>query len=521
MYDYIIIGAGSAGCVLANRLTTDPKISVLLLEAGGKDSNPKIKIPAAWPTLLKTKIDWGYYSEPMEHVNDRRIFMPRGKTLGGSSAINAMFYMRGNRLDYDDWSKNGASGWSYEEVLPYFKKSERNQRLKNKYHGNDGELWVSDQQELNLMSEKFLLAVQETGFPANNDFNGADQMGFGVLQSTIKNGERHSAAAAFLKPILNRPNLHVVTNAHTQRIDFEGKKAVGVTYRQGGKIITERCGREVICCAGGLHSPQLLMLSGIGDAVQLRSKGIEVVLDLKGVGQNLQDHPFTMLIADSTYKKTLDTAETLGNFLKYFLTKRGPLTSTIAETNGFWKSRPDLPAPDLQIAFGAAYFIDHGFVRPKGNGFSLGPCLVAPKSRGYVALQSNDPNDAPLMQPNHLSHADDLAALTAGYRIADRILHTPTLQAYFKSYYFPQKRLTEDSEIHEHIRASLEALYHPVGTCKMGTDADAVVSPTLQVHGIEGLRVVDASVMPTIIRGNTNAPTMMIAEKAADMILGR
>ncbi len=520
-FDYIIVGAGSAGCLLANRLTASGKNTVLLLEAGGSDKQLLINAPAAFSKLFKTKNDWAYYSEPLAAADNRRIFVPRGKVLGGSSSINAMLYIRGSRYDYDhDWA-SAAKGWSYDEVLPYFKRSERNIRLGgNHYHGDKGELTVSELTEHNPMTLSFLEACGTAGYEATDDFNGAQQEGYGTYQVTQRDGSRCSAARAFLAPAMQRNNLTILKKVHVERIQMTENTATGVIYKSGKNQIEATAKREVIVCAGAINSPQLLMLSGIGDKAQLAEHGIKTVQHLPGVGQNLKDHPFFAMNLKTNFKGTLDTAETLTNLLKFLFFKRGPFTSTVAEGNLFTRSDASLPAPDLQFALAPTYFIDHGFVRPKGNGFTIGACLVAPKSVGQVTLRSADATVSPAIQPNLLTEVSDMATLVKGFRICQTLLEQPALKPFIAGYHAPDRPLSTDEEIRTFIRGHVEALYHPVGTCRMGTDDSAVTDPQLRVHGINQLRVVDASVMPNITRGNTNAPTIMIAERAAEFILG-
>lgn len=522
MYDYIIIGGGSAGCVLANRLSEDPDNKVLLLEAGGPDNNKYINIPTAFYKLFRTQFDWGYYSTAQDALLGRRIFMPRGKVLGGSSSINAMIYIRGNKEDYNEWEALGNPGWGFKDVLPYFKKSEDQQRGESDYHGKGGPLSVTDPISPNFMSQLFLKSSQEIQYPQNPDFNAEKQEGFGLFQRTVKKGKRHSTAAAYLKPILKkRTNLKIVTNAMVLKLELKNKEVTGVSYEHNGQVYTESANKEVVLSAGAINSPQLLMLSGIGPAGHLQELGIEVKHDLPGVGQNLRDHPFVVIAARLAKGRTLDTAENLGNMLKYFLLRRGPLTSTIAEACGFVKTRPEFTVPDMQVFFCPAFLIEHGFVKPGGDGFTIAPCLVKPKSVGELKLKSANHKDAPLINPNYLAAEEDMLAMIEGYKVAAKLLHSKSFKPYFSNYYRPHDRLHSVSEIKEHIRLNMEAMYHPVGTCKMGNDALAVVDSSLKVHGIKGLRVVDASIMPTIIAGNTNAPTIMIAEKAADMILNQ
>jgi choline dehydrogenase len=441
--------------------------------------------------------------------------------MGGSSSINSMLYIRGNKDDYDEWERMGNKGWSFKDVLPYFKKSEDQQHGPSDYHGVGGPIAVTDPVSPNLLSRLFLKAATEVGQELNNDFNGPKQEGFGLFQRTIKKGKRVSTAAAYIKPALSRPNLTIITHAQVTSLVMEGKRVKGIAYERGKQKFMEHCSREVILSAGAINSPQILMLSGIGPAAHLNEMGIKVVHDLPGVGQNLQDHPYVMLVARSTKNITLDTAETTWNLLKYFLFKKGPLTSTVAEACGFVKSRPNMAVPDLQIYFGPAFMVEHGFNKPEGNGFSIGPCLLKGKSRGEIRLKSADHNEHPLIDPRFLSDEEDMDVLVEGYKIAAKILHTKTFLPFFSNYFAPLERLHSVGEIKQFIRERMEAMYHPVGTCKMGNDPMAVVDANLRVHGIEGLRVADASIMPTIVRGNTNAPTIMIGEKAADLVRNR
>ncbi|MDB4285782.1 choline dehydrogenase [bacterium] len=520
MYDYIIIGGGSAGCVLANRLSEDESVRVLLLEAGGSDRHYKLKVPAAFYQNYKTKRDWNYETTPQAHSDNRPYFLPRGKTLGGCSSINAMIYIRGHKKDYDDWSSLGNPGWSYKEVLPYFKKSQYQEREVDSYHGKKGPLNVSDHSLPNPLSKTFLEAAQSTGIPFNPDFNGEKQLGCGPYQVTIKKGTRHSCATAFLKPAMSRPNLTVITKAHVSRIIIEEGRATGATYIKNKKTHTVSCQEEVILSSGAYNSPQLLMLSGIGDSETLRSLDITPVHHLPGVGKNLQDHLALGVVAKCTQNITLDTAENVSNLLKYLLFKKGPLTSNVAEAGAFFHSVSGLEAPDLQFHFGPCYFVDHGLVRPKGNAFTIAPTLLQPKSRGTVTLVSNDPFAAPRIDHQYLSDPADVKTFTAGVRKAFEVIESKAFDPFRGSYYQPEKKLEDPNEIAAFIRKHALTLYHPVGTCKMGNDPMAVVDENLSVRGLKGLRVVDASIMPNIVRGNTNAPVIMIAEKAADLIKG-
>ncbi len=534
LYDYIIVGAGSAGCVLANRLSQNPAISVLLIEAGGPDNDPLMHIPGAYGKLFKKKYDWGLWTEPQEFVNGRRLYLPRGKTLGGSSTTNAMAYVRGNKKDFNHWSKLGNDGWSFEEVLPYFIKSEHNEQfylVDRGYHGKNGELNVTFANKfITPLAKAFVEAGQEIGIEYNPDYNGQDQRGIGLLQFTIKNERRHSAATAFLKPALSRPNLDVLTNAQVSSIEIKNDQAVGIQYLVG-KNKTQRieCKREVILSAGAFHSPQLLLLSGIGDPDALIQHQIPSIRHLPGVGKNLQDHLFCSVSAltksDIGINHTIKPINQLKNIVKYKVAKNGPLTISILEAVAFMNLDDYDLEPDFQFQFtpmhpGKDYNYDIYDIKtlPKEDGFTILPSLVNPKSRGYVKLKSKNPLDAPVIQPNFLQHPDDLKKLIKGVKKAIEIVNQQPFDNLIKEIICPPD-ISSDELIAQHIKNSLETIYHPVGTCKMGNDAQAVVDHELKVHGLSGLRVVDASIMPTITTGNTNAPVMMIAEKAAEMIL--
>jgi choline dehydrogenase len=515
VYDYIVIGAGSAGCVLASRLSERPDTNVLLMEAGPPDRRREIHIPAAFSKLFKTEVDWDFSTEPQEHLNGRRLYWPRGKTLGGSSSINAMIYMRGARADYDAWRDLGNAGWGFDDVLPLFKAAENQERGASAEHGIGGRLNVADLRCVNPLTDAFLNACEAAGLVKNSDFNGAAQEGAGLYQVTQKRGSRVSAADAYLKPALRRGNLTVWTQVHATRLMIEEGRAAGVEFfmKKRPGLQQVRATREVILCAGAIGSPQLLLLSGIGPRRELEALGVPVAADLEGVGGNLQDHLNIGQSYHSTKPVSLSNAESLPNLLKYILQKTGPLTSNIAEAGAFTKSRADLAECDLQLHFAPVHFVEHGLKNPPGHGFSLGALLLTPKSAGRIYLRSADPAGAPAIDPAYLSNEQDVAPLAEGLKLVWKLLESKAFDAYRGDAVFGK----EDPS--SFIRAYAETLYHPVGTCKMGQDASSVVDAKLAVYGVPGLRVADASVMPRIVRGNTNAPVMMIGEKAARMIL--
>ncbi len=520
MYDYVIVGAGSAGCVLANRLTEDPQTTVLLLEAGVPDDAQEIHIPVAFGKLFKTPLDWAYTTGEEPHLDQRELYWPRGKMLGGSSSMNAMIYIRGNRADYDRWRDLGNEGWGYDDVLPYFRKAENQERGASEYHGVGGPLNVMDRPYTNPLSLAFIEAGAELGYPRNNDFNGPSQEGFGNYQVTQRQGRRHSASVGYLHPALSRPNLTVQTEALATNILFEGARAVGVAYLKDGARHEERVNREVILSGGAINSPQVLLLSGVGPADHLRAMGIGVVADVPGVGQHLQDHPAAMVCYACTQPITLASAETAENLNEYIEHQRGPLTSNVGETGAFLKIASDAPEPDLQYHFAPVYYINHGFTVPEGHGYTIAPTLVHPQSIGHLELRSTDPTAQPAITANYLASDADMRVFVEGVKLARRLGQSHAFDAYRGEEALPGPQVISDEEIAAYIRANAETLYHPVGTCRMGNDALAVVDDQLRVRGVEGLRVIDAAIMPTIVNGNTNAPTIMIAEKAADLLKG-
>jgi choline dehydrogenase len=500
-YDYIVIGAGSAGCVVANRLTEDHDITVLLIEAGNPDSKLEIQIPAECVNLLGSEVDWSYFSEPEPYLNDRKMFCSRGKVLGGSSSINFMMYVRGNPHDYDCWQELGNSGWSYQDVLPYFKKSENQQRGASEFHETDGELSVTDLIAPAPISQRFIDAAVALGYDYNPDFNAKQQEGAGFYQHTIKDGKRHSAAAAFLMPILQRPNLTVITGALVTRLLFDNTRTVGVEYQHNGTLYQTRVDREVILSAGAFDSPKLLMLSGVGNAAHLQALEISVVVDLPGVGQNLQDH----LLVPVVYQATQDL-----QFAN---------TSSIGEAGLFLHSEDNSEvAPDLQFIFSPIQFLPPSYT-PAEFGFTGVAALTHLQNVGSVNLQSSaDPNDAPMLRMNYLQNEADVQKLVAAIKLMRQLLHERVFDEFRGEEIAPGNDVQSDEALVAYIRDAGSTVWHPIGTCKMGIDPMAVVDPELRVRGVEGLRVVDASIMPTITTGNTNAPTIMIGEKAAALL---
>jgi choline dehydrogenase len=515
-YDYIVIGAGSAGCVLANRLSENPHNRVLLLEAGGRDWHPFIHMPAGLAKLVNLDhVNWCYETEPEPEMANRRMYWPRGRVLGGSSSINAMCYCRGHRRDYDTWADSGASGWRFRDVLPYFIKAEDQENGASEYHGVDGPLSVQNLRHTNPLSGVFIDAAVEAGHPRTNDFNGPQQRGFDFYQVTQRNGKRCSTAVAYLKPAMRRPNLTVSTHSVAQRIVLDGTRATGVEFRRKGKSKVANAGR-VILSGGAINSPQLLMLSGIGPADHLRSVGIEVAHDLPGVGQNLQDHLDVCTLAECHQTITYDQLSDILVGLRYFFGRNGPGSSNVAESGGFIVSRhaPD-DRPDIQMHFVPAFLDDHGRNILPGHGMTIHACALRPESRGEITLKSSNPFEAPAMQPRYMSEEYDRQMMLECVRLSREILSQKAFAPFAGDEVFPGNDIRSDDEVLGFIRRKAESIYHPIGTCKMGVDEQAVVDPHLHVRGIDGLSVVDASIMPTLVSGNTNAPTIMIAEKFA------
>ena len=524
-FDYLVVGGGSAGCVLAARLSEDPGVSVGLLEAGEADRSALIHCPAGIALLARTGVaNWRFETVPQAGLGGRRGYQPRGKVLGGSSSINAMIYLRGQPADYDGWAAEGNAGWAWNDVLPYFKRAEHNERGADAFHGTGGPLNVADLRSPHRFGPIFVEAGRQAGYPVNADFNGAEQEGVGLFQVTHRDGERFSAAKAYLTSHLARPNLRVITGAQTTRVLFDGRRAVGVEARVDGRLRSFGARHEVVLAAGALQSPQLLLLSGIGDADALREHGIAVRHDLPGVGRHLHDHPDVIAVLDAPHLGDLfglslkGAIATLRGIVEWRRHRRGLLTSNFAEAGGFIRSQPSEERPDLQLHFVVGKLVDHGRKTVFGHGYSCHVCLLRPKSRGSVTLASADPIAPPRIDPAFLADSDDLARLVRGFKLMRGILEQPALAGHGARELATSAAARSDAEIEAFIRGHADTVYHPVGSCRMGAGPLDVVDAELRVHGMEGLRVVDASVMPSIVSGNTNAPVVMIAEKAADMI---
>lgn len=524
-YDYIIVGAGSAGCVLANRLSADGRNKVLLLEAGPKDNYIWIHIPIGYgKTMFHPVYNWGFYTDPEPNMHGRKIYWPRGRGLGGSSSINGLISIRGQGADYDHWAQLGNSGWDWNSVLPYFIKSEHNSRGANAMHGGDGPLWSSDIEEKSELMEAIIRGAEEIGVPRTDDFNTGKQEGVGYYQLFTHNGWRNSAAVAYLKPARSRENLHIETNAHATGLILEGRKAVGVRYRQDGAMRTARAAREVILSAGSLQSPQLLQLSGIGPANLLKKNGIDVVHELKGVGQNLQDHlQFRLMFRVSKPITTNDDLRSLFSQarigLQWLIAGTGPLGIGINQGGLFTRILPGSKTPDIQFHFGTLSADQAGGKPHSWPGCTFSVCQLRPESRGSVEIKSADPMEPPSMRPNYLDAATDRLCAVESIKYARKLAATDALKPYIVSEYKPGEAVRTDEEILEFARENGATIFHPSGTCKMGSDPMAVTDARLRVHGIAGLRVVDCSIMPALVSGNTHAPVVMIAEKASDMIL--
>jgi len=524
-FDYVIVGAGSAGCVLANRLSASGKYSVLLLEAGPRDTNPWIHVPLGYGKLFKEKaVNWMYQTEPEPGLNGRSVFQPRGKTLGGSSSINGLLYIRGQHEDYDRWRQRGNVGWGFDDVLPYFKKAEDQTRGADEFHGTGGPLPVSNLGHPDPISAAFIEAAVEAGIPRNPDFNGASQEGAGFFQTTTKGGRRASAAVAYLRPAKSRSNLHVETSALAEKILFEGRRAVAVTYRRAGALRTARARSEILVAGGAFNSPQLLQLSGIGPAELLRQHGIEVVLDAQGVGHDLQDHMQVRVVMRCSQAITLNDivnnpARKVLAGLRYAAFRTGPLTIAAGTSGAFFKTNPRLATPDIQIHFLPFSTDKMGEKLHPFSGFTASVCQLRPESRGSIRIGSADPAAPPEIRINYLASEVDRTANVEGLKILRQILNAPALAPYVVEEVDPGAKVTSDEALLAFCRTRGTTVYHPTSTCRMGNDPLAVVDQRLRVRGIEGLRVVDASVMPDLVSGNTNAPVIMIAEKASEMIL--
>jgi choline dehydrogenase len=524
-FDYIIVGAGSAGCVLANRLSESGRHRVLLLEAGGNDINPWIHVPLGYGKLFRDKsVNWLFETEPQAHLNDRRIIQPRGKVLGGSSSINGLVYMRGQREDYDQWRQMGAVGWSYDDVLPFFRKAERQSRGADEYHGVDGPLPVSDQTEPHPLCDAFIEAAQQAGYPHNSDFNGALQEGAGYYQTTSRDGLRVSAAVAYLNPARRRSNLTIATHSHATRIVFDGRKATGIEWRRGTEVLRAHADGEIVLSAGAIGTPHLLQLSGVGAPDLLRSRGVAPVHAIGGVGENLQDHLQVRMVFECTRPITFNDdlrdplrAALVG--LRYILQRKGPLTVSAGYAGGFFRTDPALVSPDIQVHFINFSTSKMGDALHRFSGFTASSCQLRPESRGFVRLKTPDPLEAPAIDPNYLATEGDKLTNIAGLKLLRAIMGGPAMRPFLKSEREPGEAIQNDADVLAYCRQVGSSLYHPTCTARMGEDPGAVVDSRLCVHGLDNLRVVDGSIMPFVISGNTHAAIVMIGEKAAQMIL--
>lgn len=520
-FDYVVVGAGSAGCALARRLSDDRAVRVLVLEAGTGDIPRESRIPAANSEMFKTPVDWDYTTTPQPGLDGRELYWPRGKMLGGSSSLNSMIYIRGNSLDYDSWADRGCKGWSWDDVEPYFVRAEDNERGPVPGHGVGGPWQVSDPVDVHPLTDMFVAAGVEAGLPYNPDFNHGDQDGVGIYQRNIdRRGRRASVYTSYLEPVLDRDNLMVVTDARVTRVLVEDGRATGVEFVKSGARHTASPTGEVILSGGAINSPQLLLLSGIGPADELEDVGVTVAHELPGVGRNLQDHLAVGCFYETRKGTTLQDAGTIRDIARWLLFGRGPLTSNLAEGGAFARTDLGEPAPDVQLHFGPVIYEQHGLVEVDERGFGIGPCVLQPHSRGRIGLRSADPFDDAVIEANYLADDHDLHVLVEGVKLSRRIIAGGACDPWRGRELWPGEDVRSDAELADFVRVRAETLYHPAGTCAMGVDDDAVVDPELKVRGIEGLRVADASVMPDVVRGNTNAPSVMIGEKAADLILG-